>query len=198
MLGFDQDSYQIYYTKIIEPVIEEYCDNDYGIEIRPNAKDLIWNNYAKLNRHCRENYMLNPEKLMDRHKTTACYMFAILKTDVLSCSIAQDLGDERGLLLNERLALCFGMTLLRALILGNANELSDQVLKQKVKVAFDGEIAFPKVNHGSYKNNLLLQLYYTKKEGNYNILALADSLYLIENYNLIKNGLPEDIFKKAQ
>ena len=141
--------------------------------------------------------MWNPDKLADRHKIASCYIYAILKTDVLACSLSKQYKDEKNLLLNERLALCFGMTLLRALILGNAKELKDEEVRQLVKKAFYGEFLFPKVNHGNYKQNLLLQLYYTKKEGNYNILALADSLYLIENYNLVMNGLPEDIFKKS-
>lgn len=197
MLGFDRDSYQIYYQKIIVPVIDEYCANDYGIEVKPDAEKLIWINYVKFNRHCREEYMWNPDKLADRHKIASCYIYAILKTDVLACSLSKQYKDEKNLLLNERLALCFGMTLLRALILGNAKELKDEEVRQLVKKAFYGEFLFPKVNHGNYKQNLLLQLYYTKKEGNYNILALADSLYLIENYNLVMNGLPEDIFKKS-
>lgn len=88
------------------------------------------------------------------------------------------------------------MTLLRALIRANAKKLSNEEMKKKVLDAFDGELVFPKTNHGDYKQNLLFQLYYTKKEGNYNILALADSVFFIENYNLVVNGIPEDVFKK--
>ncbi len=196
MLGFDHDSYQIYYQKILSPVIDEYCAEESGIEVRPNAEELVWRNYVKLNRHCREEYMNNPEKLADRHKITACYIYAILQANILSCSLSKQLGDDKNLLLNERLALCFGMTLLRALIRGNANELKDVDMKKKILHAFEGELIFPKTNHGNYKQNLLFQLYYTKKEGNYNILALADSIFFIENHNLIKNDIPEDVFKK--
>lgn len=196
MLGFDHDSYQIYYQKILLPVIDEYCAEESGIEVRPDTEELVWRNYVKLNRHCREEYMNNPEKLADRHKITACYMYAILQANILSCSLSKQLGDDKNLLLNERLALCFGMTLLRALIRGNANELKNADLKKKVLDAFEGELIFPKTNHGNYKQNLLFQLYYTKKEGNYNILALADSVFFIENHNLIINDIPEDVFKK--
>lgn len=196
MLGFDHESYLGYYHKILEPVINEYCANEYGIEVRPDAEDLIWINYVKFNRHCREEYMRNPDSLTDRHKIVACYIYAILKSDILSCSLAKQLGDEKNLLLNERLALCFGMSLLRALIRGNIKTLKDEEIKRQVREVFKDEFAFPTTNHGEYKQNLLLQLYYTKKEGNYNILALADSLFLIENYNLVIHGLSESIFKK--
>lgn len=196
MLGFDHDSYQIYYQKIIQPMINDYCNKESSIEVHPYAENLIWRNYVKFNRHCREEYMDDPEKLTDRHKVVTCYIYAILQADILYCSLSKQLGDDLNLLLNERLALCFGMTLLRALIRGNAKNLKDEEIKKKVLSAFDGEMNFPKTNHGDYKQNLLFQLYYTKKEGNYNILALADSIFFIENYNLIINGIAEDIFKK--
>lgn len=196
MLGFDYDSYLIYYQKILQPVIREYCMKEASLEVRPDAKDLVWRNYVKFNRHCREEYMNNPHKLTDRHKITTCYIYAILRADVLNCSLSKQLGDDMNLLLNERLALCFGMTLLRALIRGNAKELTDKDMQEKVLNAFDGELTFPATNHGDYKQNLLFQLYYTKKEGNYNILALADSIFFIENHNLIINHIPQDVFKK--
>lgn len=196
MLGFDHDSYQKYYQEILQPVINEYCSEESGIEVHPDAESLVWINYVKFNRHCREEYMNNPEKLADRHKIATCYIYSIIQSNILDCSLSKQLGDDKNLLLNERLALCFGMTLLRALIRANAKKLTDEEMKQKVLDAFDGELAFPKTNHGEYKQNLLFQLYYTKKEGNYNILALADSIFFIENYNLIIKGIPEDVFKK--
>lgn len=196
MAGFDHESYLEYYKQIIVPVIEDYCQKDYGIIVKTNAEEIIWHNYVKFMRHCREEYMQDPEKLADRHKIVACYIFAILKSNLLTSSLSQEYGDEKHLLLNERLAFCFGMTLLRALIRGNANQLSNQDIKKAVLKAFNDELLFPQTNHGIYKDNFLLQLYYTKKEGNYNILALANSLYLIESYNLIYNNLPTDIFKK--
>lgn len=196
MLGFDYDSYQIYYQKILQPVINDYCSTESGITVCPDVESLVWKNYVKFNRHCREEYMNDPDKLADRHKITTCYIYSILRSNILDCSLSRQIGDDKSLLLNERLALCFGMTLLRALIRANAKKLTDEEIKKKILVAFDGELSFPKTNHGDYKQNLLFQLYYTKKEGNYNILALADSIFFIENYNLIIKGIPEDVFKK--
>ena len=196
MLGLDKETYGICYKSIIEPVAAEYCKKNYGLSLRSDAMKRIWINYAKFNRYCREEYMRDPNKLMDRHKIVACYIYAIIKSDVLIFPMAQELEEDKKLLINERLALCFGLSLLRLFIQANADKLKDEILRTKVKEAFDGEIMFPKTNHGDYKQNLLLQLYHTKRESSYNILALADSLFLIESYNLIKNDLPEDIFHK--
>lgn len=197
MSGLDYISYEKYYEKVISPVILEYCDSNSGVIVLPDAKDKIWNNYVKFNCHCKNDYMQDKEKLLDRHKVTACYMYAILKTNPLICTVAFQNGDDSSILLNERLALCFGMTLLRALICDEIVHLTDADLKKKVSVVFENEIAFPGVNHGDYKNNILSQLFHTKREANYNILGLAETLYLLEVFNLVKNGLSENIFKKS-
>ncbi len=197
MSGLDYTSYEEYYNRVICPVIHEYCETNAGIIVLPNAKEVIWENYIKFNCHCKSEYMRDKEKLLDRHKVVACYMYAIVKANSLTCTVAIQNGDSSSILLNERLALCFGMTLLRALICDEIEHLSDPIQKRKAESVFENEIDFPKTNHGDYKNNLLSQLYHTKTESNYNILGLAETLYLLEIFNLVKNGLPENVFKKS-
>jgi len=158
MLGFDETSYNIYYEQIIRPVVNEYQRETFGLKVREDAKERIWKNYVKFNRHCREEYMLEPEKLTDRHKIVACYMYAIIKADVLVCDLSIQMDDDRHMLLNERLAFCFGMTLLRSLIRAKAKELKDETLRENVRKAFDSEPIFPNVNHGDYRDNLLYPL----------------------------------------
>lgn len=192
----DYASYEKYFDLVIIPVISEYCDSAADIVVLPDIKDKIWNYYVDFNEHCKKEYMRDKNKLLDRHKVVACYMFAILKTNPMACSIAFQNGDKSSMLLNERLALCFGMTLLRALICDEIENLTDNELKEKATAAFESDIMFPKTNHGDYKGNLLSQLYHTKNESNYNILSLAETLYLLEVFNLVKNGLQEDLFKK--
>lgn len=196
MGGLDYESYQKYYTKVISPVISEYCDLNGGVIVLGNAKEKIWENYVGFNTYCKDEYMRDRSKLLDRHKVVACYMYAILKTCPMICTIAYENGEDSYLFLNERLALCFGMTLLRALIYDEIMHVPNKNLKEKVKTIFQDEIAFPETNHGNYKDNLLQQLYHTRKESNYNILGLAETLYLLEIFNLTKNGVPENVFKK--
>lgn len=196
MNGLDYKSYVEYYETVIVPVVSEYCDQNAGVIVLPNAKEKIWENYEEFNCHCKHEYMKDKQGLLDRHKVTACYIYAILKTNPLVCTIAFQNGDDSSLMLNERLAFCFGMTLLRALIHVEISKLTDEELKKRATAIFDNQIGFPKVNHGEYKSNILSQLYQTKREGNYNVLALAETLYLLEALNLVKAGLPENIFKK--
>ena len=194
MNGKDYKSYLSYFSIVVEPVAKDYCYNQLGLVFDSNAKELIWKKYVQFNEFCKNNYMKSSEKLLDRHKVCACYMCAILDANVLKNVLAIKNGIYNDFLMNERLALCFGMSLLRALILQESERLAKEEDRVSVKAAFDGEILFPKANHGDYKENLLVQLYNTKVIRNYNILALADTLYLIEVYNLIKNRIPENIF----
>lgn len=195
MSGVDYKSYLSYFSKIIDPVAKDYCKEQLGFVYHPNARELIWKKYVAFNEFCKNNYMKNSEKLLDRHKVCACYIYAILDADVLKNVAAIESGRYDDFLANERLALCFGMSLLRALILQETEDLNDDNNKELLRKAFNGEFLFPKANHGDYKNNLLIQLYNTKVNKNYNVLSLAETLYLLEVYNLLKNQIPEDIFK---
>lgn len=87
--------------------------------------------------------------------------------------------------------------MLRALICEEITHVQREDMRERLQTVFDGEISFPKTNHGDYKHNLLVQLFHTRKEAKYNILALAETLYLLECFDLVKNHIPEDIFKKV-
>lgn len=163
MSGLDYVSYEKYYSEIIVPMIKEYCDSNAGVIVIPSVKEKIWTHYEEFNNHCKNSYMRDKSKLLDRHKVVACYMYAILRANPMICTLAFQNGDNSSLLLNERLALCFGMTLLRALIFDEISHLSDPKLRKKVSDVFEDDISFPSVNHGDYKHNLLTQLYHTKE-----------------------------------
>lgn len=200
MQGLDRESYNVYFDNIIPTVVADYSKKYSELIFDKNAKAKIWNCYCEFNQNCKNHYMKNSEKLLDRHKVSSAYIYAILKVSPLICVTALEEGVNDSLLLNEKLALCFGMTLLRSLIFAEINNLSDECLnllnvtKKDLENIFDDGVLFPEVNHGNYKHNLLVQLYHTKKESSYNILALSETLYLLETFTLVKNGLPENLF----
>lgn len=190
----DYKTYCVYYEKVIIPVFENYKKEFDGIIIHPDAKNKIWNKYEFLNEHCKQVYMKHPENLIDRHKVVACYICAILQANVITSQLSLIEGDDTNLLLNERLAFCFGMTMLRSFILDASDRVKEEELKNKIKQSLDVNFSFPICNHGNYKDNFLSQLYFCRIEQNYNILGLAESLYFIELYHLIRNNIPETIF----
>lgn len=181
----DKNSYKQIYNILIIKVIEEYQSKYSGILVAHEAEELIWNEYVKLNYQCKLNYMKDITGKLDRHKVCACYMYAIMKANVLGCCLADSDNERFYLALNENLAITVGMSLLRAFIISSIknSDYNDSEKTTLVELIDDG-IKFPECNHGTYKDNFVAELHNTAKEHNYNILSLANVLYLLEIYTL--------------
>ena len=195
MIGLDINSYEEYYSLGISKIVSEYQREYSELICHPDIKKKIWDEYVFFNETCKVHYMNKTEHLIDRHKVVACYMYAIERAHVLSLIPSLKNGDDQNAFLNEKLSFTFGMSLLRSLIIDNAAEIKAIETRQNVLKVFKGDVLLPSCTHGDFKSNMLLQLYYTWKESNYNILALAESLYLIECFNLVSANIPEDILK---
>ena len=190
----DYRSFCIYYDSIIEPVLAEYVSSTPGLVLHPFRKARIWSEYLFFNQLCKTRYMKEEAHLIDRHKVVACYIYAVEKAHVITSTVSLQEGDDTHLLLNERLALCFGMSVFRALIMDLADGLEDPEMRRKAMEVFVDDFTFPECNHGNYIDNMRSQLYFTYKDGNYNVLALAETLYFIEIFNLQKRSLPANLF----
>lgn len=171
---------------IIEPVKELYLSLYAEMVCLDNAKELIWREYVKFNTHCKTNYMLDSQGRLDRHKVCACYMYAIIKANTLSCRLAKSNTEESYLCLNEQLAITVGMSLLRAFICADIkySTIFSEEEKQSLYAIVENGIIFPECNHGDYRDNFAAELHYTNEERNYNILSLANTLYLLEIHTL--------------
>lgn len=182
----DKNSYYKIWDMIIKPTIQDYKNRYSEIAVSHDAREAIWQEYVNLNKHSKMIYMKDIGGRLDRHKVCACYMYAIIKADTLSCLLAGSNNEQRYLALNENLAITVGMSVLRAFILSSINsneDLSDESKKVLAERIYGGLI-FPDCNHGDYRNNFVSELYYTKIENNYNILSLANTLFLLETHTL--------------
>lgn len=185
-LLIDKGSYQHIWEQIIDPVIKDYQNRFAEVDVAHNAQDVIWQEYVRLNCHCKEYYMRDVGGRLDRHKVCACYMYAIIKASVLSCRLAEGNTEQRYLALNENLAITVGLSLLRAFVISsidNSKELSKEE-KDFYQSRIDGGIVFPQCNHGVYRENFASELHYTNEERNYNVLSLANTLFLLETHTL--------------
>lgn len=185
----DKNSYQRIWEVVIVPTIQDYQNRFSEITVAHNAQEAIWQEYVKFNKHCKMSYMQDIDGKLDRHKVCACYMYAIVKANVLSCQLADSDTEQRYLALNENLAITVGMSVLRAFILSSINS-NDDLSKESKKILeqrIDDGISFPDCNHGDYRNNFVAELYYTNEERNYNILSLANTLFLLESHTLQKD-----------
>lgn len=130
--------------------------------------------------------MLNVGGKLDRHKVCACYMYAIIRADVLRCRLADSAGEECYLALNENLAITTGLSLLRAFAIASivhSKRYTDEE-KEEYRKRIDNGIIYPKCNYGDYRSSFAAELHYTRMENSYNVLSLANTLFLLETNTL--------------
>ncbi|MDE6421663.1 MAG: hypothetical protein K2K87_14245 [Lachnospiraceae bacterium] len=182
----DKASYEQIWQLVIRPTMEDYIKSFSEVMVAHNAQEVIWQEYEKFNRHCKMQYMADARGKLDRHKVCASYMFAIVKANVMSCRLADSDTEQSYLALNENLAITVGMSLLRAFILASIDSSEDLTEEEKklYRTRVDNGIVFPECNHGVYRDNFVSELHFSNLEGNYNILSLANTLFLLETHTL--------------
>lgn len=183
----DLDCYNKAWKKVISPLLAHYRDSIDWIEIKPNMEETIKENYIHFNQMCKSDYMDPSIVRLDAHKVSACYMLAILKSCPFEYSREAD--DNKLIVAIEQLTLTVGLSILRSFLICDRdinNQKKSKEQFEKDRMIFHDGFVFPdstEVNHGEYRNNFALELYFTRNQENYNILSLAHSLYLLELYN---------------
>ena len=79
------EDYNDFYTKVIKKYIDELKDYDskyHALEQDAKAEVRIYRFYEKKRIEVRTEYMMDASKPIDRHKTAACMMYAILRAKV--------------------------------------------------------------------------------------------------------------------
>lgn len=122
MSDTNKENYDLIWENIILPEVIRYQKNVMSVSYKETTKDDILNSYKQLNNHCKKTYMADPEKRLDRHKVTACYMLAILEAEPLSFNVKCD--EDILITINEHLAITVGLSILNAFI--NAKKTDDQ------------------------------------------------------------------------
>lgn len=182
----DKNSYQKIWDVVINPTIQDYRNRYSEIVVSHTAKETIWQEYVFFNRHTKLTYMQDAGGKIDRHKVCACYMYAIIKANILSCQLADSDTEQSYLALNENLAITVGMSVLRAFVLLSikSNAELSQAVKENLVKRIDNGVVFPVCNHGDYRSNFVSELHFTKMENSYNVLSLANTLFLLETHTL--------------
>jgi len=119
--------------------------------------------------------MVAADDPMDRHKVAACYMYAVLAASPLVIS-DDDSGAAYGKeLLNEKLAVRVGCDILSSFLIEACRAVNNTDLEQRIRNV--GVMCNSGTGHGSYKESVLVCLYYTRREQSFNILMLALLLF---------------------
>ena len=146
-------------------------------------EERIYKEIKELLGHCKRHYMKDPDGYADRHKVSAAVMISILKyTPIKIAGPKYYSKNTENWTFNEQLAITVGVSILSAFIKADLKkdikhkvELSEEILEK-----FKNGIVFPIAKHGDYRSNWACELYYTRKDGNYNLLALAHELFFLE------------------
>lgn len=164
-------NYEVIWKEIIEPSLKYVIENNANYKIKENSKSELLAAYKTFNDLCRTKYMLDPNKILDRHKVATCYIYAVIKVEPIITDFIP-LENDTFSTINEKLAIMVGLSVLKAFC---DNDLND--------INFGTQFIYPTAMHGNYYENFAVELYFTKTENNYNILSLSHTLYLLEMYN---------------
>lgn len=178
----DKESYDDIWEKLIKPQLDKYKEVlGECVSIDNNIKDLIWKEYVVLNRHCKTEYMVDPNGRLDRHKVAACYLIAILHVNPIRF-VSVPLDDDRYFVINAKIAIATAMSIVRAYVLASCDGLSGAE-KNNIKKKFEDGLSCPPdefVHHGDYLKNFASEIYYVNRDGKLHVLPIAHELYLLE------------------
>lgn len=154
-------------------------DNIGKVEFDEKSKVRILKEYNKLRDYTKISYMRNPDGLLDRHKVCACLIIAIVKSSPL-INVDINITPEMKPIYNENLAMSVGLSLLKYYIITAHSQ------EKKYKEIFKDGFRFPQTDLDTrYQELLCLMLHYDIEIGNYSILAIANILFLIEEYTKV-------------
>lgn len=162
----------------VEMIKEAECESkkDENITVHKDRSIVFQDTFEHLYNKIKRTNMMGEVVFLDRHKVTSIIICSVIKTRVMEYQISDD---NRVFLGNYYLALSAGLSYLQY-------ELN-QVLREQGKPLID-KISFPDVMYGklSYKENFISMLYFSDREGNLDVLALANIIFLLEQFNLFK------------
>lgn len=171
----------------IVPEVNEILDNNYGLFFMNNAFDLFYNEYITLHDYYSKKYMNKNSDGLDTHKEIATIVIALLKAKLIKTLNSDYYGSEcNRYSFNEQLAFKVSCDLLKSILVCDykKDENLDANEKEYSINSLDcNGILFPKVSYQSYDENTITEFYYTSREGNYNILCLADKYFWLEDFN---------------
>lgn len=110
-----QEDYDNFYKQVINGYIQELLEFDSeckALTLDKRAYQKIYNYYEKKRIEIRSDYMMDSSKPIDRHKTSACMMYAILRSKVFKVNTGIPCLPEPIRLANEYLAFYVAMNII--------------------------------------------------------------------------------------
>ena len=163
-----------------------------------NKKEIIFEKYNSIRNFIKERYMdketddNGEKKRIDRHKIASIMMKAILIAEPFQLS-NKDTGEIPyteempilGWLANEFFAIYCANVIVSAFLI-------DETKDEEQKKIYETGLVIPISKHGEdYLLQLAKELYYNKMEGNFDVFAFSNILFLLEQYTIAINNPPQ-------
>lgn len=186
-MGINKKDFENIWDIVILAEIAKLKKKHRDIYFNDNSKNEIFDLCNELINYCEKYYVKDPDKTVDRYTICSCIIIAILKVEPIKYLDSKYYDDVTAWLFNEKIALTAALSVLKAFMIECAEqgvykglgktELAN--LKSNLSKTKNG-IVFPKIYKDSFGEKFLFELYCTKKESAYNILALANEFFFLE------------------
>lgn len=175
----EKNKFDQFWSAIVTDLFNKlnYENND-CFHLDQAKKKKVYELYEKKKNYIRNNYMENPNAKIDRHKVASSLMYAIvmvkpvtIKKDVIrDAHSAKRVLPAKHYLINEYLGFYCALSVIQSFM--NAENSSSRKI-----------INMPQAVHGDYVHNVCLDLYFSYKEKNINVLTFANVFFLLEKYH---------------
>lgn len=181
----EKETYDRIWDNIVIPIYDNISNNDPNMSFNKKSKKRIFERYIKIRDKVKKKYMEDSDSNIDRHKIASAMMAAI--EDVYPIKISKKYIfqlwkdkkelDERYVYANETLAFFTALS-----IIENYKEYGiDGKIEMKRKT-----IVLPETfNESDYAMNTCIDLYFSKRSKNINILTFSNVFFLLEKMSVL-------------
>lgn len=181
------EKFSEFWKNIFIPTISE-IDIDNIYKLKANAFDKIYMHYQRQRKYIHDNYMMDADANIDRHKIAACLMCSIEKIQPLKLPLKFQLQllKSNGKLTkfqsyaNEYLAFYSAVSILDNFYL--YDESKNKFYKNRKKIVIPNTFN----DNNDYVFDFCLDLYFANQRKMLNLLAYANIFFLLE-YNFDSN-----------
>jgi len=185
-----KNEFLYYFREVILPTAKR-VKKEYGLDVRPDCADVIFEEYLLQRTKLREQFREKPDGRLDRHKVCACMTAAIINARMITQPAAEDTHSQTmqdfDIWPNEHLAFLCALQLLRAYILSDADNTGEE--ERRLRFDVDKEWILPR----SYQKNYIVSeyvraIFYSRVYDTLSVPLLAVLFFNIESYHEISGA----------
>ena len=182
------EDYEDFYEKVIKEYIIEFLEFDssyHALSVNKSAYKKVYAFYEKKRLEIRTNYMLDPAKPIDRHKTAAAMMYAILRAKTFKINYQIQNLPEPLRIANEYLAFYVAINIIE--LYKRKDDLKRGITESQYQLiipdtAYESTTnLYTKQKGSSFISSICLTLANIKNMKYFDLFSYSTILFLLEN-----------------